>query len=188
MPTSNNAGAARTVGIGLVLGIVGTWLIYGHVVVVGFNIFGVLLLAGLFINARLKQVNPVRQNLIILVPLLFFAIMLAIRSDWNLIALNVAEGILAALLLVYFFSSERLLQQDIFGYALKSIASAFSVLFQPFAEWAETFQWFRTHRFGWKAAIPFIRGLLITIPVVAIFVVLLSSADTVFADSVSNIF
>ncbi len=187
MPTSNNAGAARTVGIGLVLGIVGTWLIYGHVVALGFTIFVVLLLAGLFINARLKQVNPVRQNLIILVPLLFFAIMLAIRSDWNLIALNVAEGILAALLLVYFFASERLLQQDIFGYGLKSIASAFSVLVQPFAEWLDTIKWFRTHRFGWKALMPFIRGLIITVPIVAIFVLLLSSADTVFADYVGNI-
>ena len=46
----------------------------------------------------------------------------------------------------------------------------------------------RPSKSGWRKAWPILRGILIALPVVAVFAVLLSSADQVFADWIKKIF
>ncbi len=187
MSPSDHANSARTIGFGIALGIIGAIVSYARMPALGFTLFIFLLVGVLFFNARLQNVTPIRRNLFILIPLLFFAVMFAVRSDETLTVLNLGAGIGAALLLVYFFASGNLAQQDILEYGIKMMVSGIAVTFQPFAEMASSWKWFRNHRNGWGAVLPVARGILITAPVLVVFVILLSSADKVFADAVSNI-
>src|SRR5260221_2484190 len=85
IPLPIAADAARNVGIGFVLGVVGAVLGYGRLPALGFVLYVVLLIGALFLSARLQNAPPMRRNLPILFPLLFFAVMLAVRSEPSLI-------------------------------------------------------------------------------------------------------
>jgi hypothetical protein len=178
---------ARNVGVGIVLGVVGAILGYGRLPALGFTVYVVLLIGALFTTARWQHTPAMRRNLPILIPLLFFALMLAVRSEETLIFFNFVAGTFAALLLIYYFRSGNIAQHDLFGYALTSLLTSFAVTIQPFEELIGTRKWMAHRTFGFHALTPIIRGLLITIPVVAVFVVLLSSADEVFSKLVSDI-
>jgi hypothetical protein len=188
-PNAVPATGIRTIGLGILLGIVGTLLVYPHEIALGFTIYTVLLIGALFFHARIEKVNPVRRNVVILVPLtLFFTAMIAIRSDFFLGFMNLCMGVLAALLLVYFFSSGNLLKQDFLDYAFKTILTTFSVWVHPFEEGYRAQKWIAHRPKGWKAGfVPVVRGLIITIPIMLVFIVLFSSADPVFANLIDSV-
>src|SRR5436190_281475 len=99
--TAMPATGIRTIGWGIALGIVGTLLVFPHEIALGFTLYTVLLIGVLFFHARVEKVQPIRLNVLILVPLtLFFMGMLAVRSDEFLVLMNLCMGVLAALLLV----------------------------------------------------------------------------------------
>src|SRR5258705_2872212 len=141
-----------------------------------------LWVGGLFLSARLKNAPPLRRNLPILIPLLFFAAMLAVRSDMALIEMNLAAGTFAALLLIYYFRSGNIAQHDLFGYALTSFLASIAVTLQPFDDLFKARKWLRHRTFHLQALMPILPGLLIPIPSVAVFIGLLSSADEVLSN------
>jgi hypothetical protein len=121
------ASGALNVGFGLILGLFGTILAYNRAPALGFALYVFLLIGALFLSARLQRTLPVRRNLFIVVPVLFFAAMLAVRSDPVLIVFNLLVATFAALLLVYYFANGNLAQQDFIGYGLKSALTALVV-------------------------------------------------------------
>ncbi|MCC7449260.1 MAG: DUF4173 domain-containing protein [Anaerolineae bacterium] len=186
--SSTATASVRTVALGVGLGLVATILTYRHAAGLGFTLYGMALLGALLAMARVQQVRPAYRNLFLYVPAVFFVIMLAVRSDWSLILLNFVTTIVAALLLIYFFTSGNAARQNILMYPIHALLTAFAVWLQPFAEVAQTAKWFSTHRTGWHGVIPVVRGLVITVPVVGVFIILLSSADEIFARAINNIF
>src|SRR5258708_6099730 len=184
---SELGGSVRIVGVSLVVGTLGSILIYQHEPALGFALWVFLLIGALFLLARVQKVQPVRQNLFIVLPILFFAAMLAIRYDWNLTLINLGAGTFAALLLIHFFAGGNIAQQDLAQFGLKAALSGINVVARPITEFINAGQWFANQRRQWGSIVPFVRGLLITLPVVVIFIVLLSSADSVFTNIVIRI-
>src|SRR5579859_4580691 len=101
------ADSARVVGLGILAGIIGAALTYTHSqgIGLGFAIYALLLVGFLLVGARLQHVKPMRRNLFLIVPILFFGVTFAIHTDPTLGLLNLGAGILAALLLLYFFAN-----------------------------------------------------------------------------------
>ncbi len=182
------SGAPRTLIIGIVVGILGTFLTYNRLPALGFAIFALIGIAGLYLNARSQHARPLRRNLFLVALMVFFAAMLAIRSGEQIVLLNIAGIGLAALLLAYFFTTGNFAAQDVLQYVNRTLSAALMVILKPIDELALSWNWFRARRIQWAMLKPVIRGLIITIPVVAVFVLLLSSADKVFSDFVSGIF
>ncbi len=183
---STPALAIRTVLVGLVLGIVATVLTFQHQIGLGFTLFGLALLGGLLVFARLQQVQPIRRNLVMLIPVLFFTLMLTVRCDPFLVLVNSGAAIIALLLLVYFFRNENLVKLDLLEYPQKVVRSGIAICLQPVHELKQSARWLAVRREGWPSPGPVLRGGAMTVPVVAVFVVLLSAADEVFARLVGD--
>ncbi len=180
--------SARTVALGAVLGVAATALMYPSAApYLGFASYVIILLASLLLYARTEKVQAVRHNLFLLIPILFCTVMLVIRVDDFLAVLNIGAITGATLLLVYFFANGSIARQEILDYPIKATVSAFAVWTRPFGELFQTGKWFGEQRGRWGHLAPFARGAAITVPVVAVFVVLLSSADEVFADLVQKV-
>src|SRR5436190_1017291 len=95
--------SVRTVLLGIILGLIATVLIYKHAVGLSFALYGILLVGVLLVYARVQHVKPAYRNLFTVVPVMFFAAMLAVRSEFTLTLLNLRAAATAALLLIYFF-------------------------------------------------------------------------------------
>jgi hypothetical protein len=176
-----------TVVLGLILGLIATMLAFGQALGLGFTLYVAILIAVLLLYSRVEKVRPVRRNLALLAPVLFFAAMFTLRAEETLTLLNLAAMISAALLLVYFFASDNIAQQSLFAYPIKAMVSGIAVWFQPISELLHARKWLSSRHASWHSLAPFARGAAITVPVVAVFVILFSSADEVFARLVSRL-
>jgi hypothetical protein len=185
---SGSISSTYIVATGIGFGVLGAVLTYGHSLALGFACYVIALMAGLFATARFQKVKPASHTIFLILLIVFFTIMLVIRADPFLQAVNMGAGIFAALLLVYFFTSRNFLEQDLMQYGYKSMIAGGSIWIQPIEELIQTRRWVATHHFHGDLFKPILRGLLITVPVVTMFVILLSSADSVFNDFVSRIF
>jgi hypothetical protein len=186
--TSPGQTSVRTIALGVVLGIAATFLTYNQSPGLGLTLFSFLLIAVLFVFARIQQVRPARRNMFLVVPVLFFGAMLTIRSNADLTLLNIGAWIAAALLFVHFFASGNAAQQNIFAYPLTAMVAGTVIWLRPFLELANARKWLAERKANWAALAPIARGAAITVPVVGVFVVLFSSADEVFGRMVTNLF
>ncbi|MFN8419159.1 MAG: DUF4173 domain-containing protein [Anaerolineae bacterium] len=180
----------RVVISGVVLGIIGCLLTFDlslqQQTGLGFSLFGLLLIVLMIAFASAHKIQPIKRNLVTLLPLLFFTLMLCIRSSITLTTMNIAGAGTSLLLFAYFYRSGSLLNLSIIEVIIKGITSGIEVCFQPFTELLQASKWFSTQREHWRVLAPLARGILITVPVVGVFVILLSSADQVFADLVQR--
>lgn len=183
----NTRTSVTTVALGALLGLAGMILIYGHEIGLGFTLFSVILLSALLIYARTRHISPKRGAMLLFIPILFFSAMLTVRAQESLIWLNLSAEIMLSLLLIYFFNSGNIADQSIFDYALKALAAGMEVWLRPLTELNGARRWLSERNGQWGAIAPIMRGLVLTVPLVAIFVVLLSSADEVFSQLVGRI-
>src|SRR5579859_7499669 len=102
--------AVRTVAVGLLIGVLGMFLTFQRQVGLGFTLFGLIMLGGMIIYARLHRVPFKAHNLIVLLPTTFFTLMLTIRSSSSLTLMNVVGLLIGLTLLVKFFRCENLLK------------------------------------------------------------------------------
>src|SRR5579859_5679034 len=123
--------AVRNVVFGVLLGIVGTVLLYGRLLALGFTVFVLLLMLSMFINARMQGIKLTHFHLLMVIPPLFFATMFTIRSDDSLALWNFAVGAFAALLLVYHFRKGNIAQNDLYSNVRISVYTAGDIVRQP---------------------------------------------------------
>ncbi|HVO44112.1 MAG TPA: DUF4173 domain-containing protein [Aggregatilineales bacterium] len=179
--------SVRVIGLGILLGIIGTLLTYNRMPGLGFTVYGLLLLGALLLAARWQNIIPKRRSLFLFAPVLFFIVSLSLRADLMLALINLCAGSLAVLLLIYFFANDNALNQNLIDYGDKAILSAVGVMIQPVAEVLNARDWLASHRGSWGTVLPYVRGGLIAIPVVGVFIILFASADAVFSDLVSRV-
>jgi hypothetical protein len=173
--------------MGVAVGFAALFLTYGFESGLGYSILIFLMLGALFVVARTQRLQPPRSALVLLIPISFFAVMLTVRASPLLRDLNlVALGGLALLLVVY-FPKGNVWQQTIFEYAINAFVAGIEVLVRPVAEFVGAWGWFVERSFHWKRFMPVLRGLLITIPLIVVFVALFSAADEVFSRLVSRV-
>jgi hypothetical protein len=146
-----------------------------------------LLLVALFGLGRMEGTRPVKGNLWLLAPLLFFGGMVAVRANATLTTLNLLTSCVLVILLLYFYSEGRVWRLGLLGYPVALFVSAREMLARPApVVGASARQVISPARR--QQATPLLRGLLLAIPVLMVFTSLLAMADSFFASSVQELF
>lgn len=175
--------------LGLALGFAFDRLLVGHPIGVGFPLFVVLVLGALALSLAWEKLAPLKQNLWVFLPVLFFAAMIAVRANEFMIFLNVAAVLVLLCVIAVYLLRKPLAEVEVLGYALAPIlAPVMAVLRGGQASRLAVAQgagaWRAQPRRAW---LPVVRGILLASPVVLIFALLLSSADAVFAEMLRRI-
>ncbi len=176
--------------VALALGWLFDFLFWKHAQGFNFAIYAILVLGGCFLVLGLNGIKPSWKSLLLLVPILFFATMTFIRQEPVSIFLAFAFTLALMGLLAFTYLGGRWLRYSLSDYVVNYVKLTSSMIARPLiflneikkpvpAEVAEA-------RPGRKRFWAILRGVLIAIPIVAIFAALLSSADLVFAQRVQG--
>jgi len=175
----------------LALGWFFDFLFWKHAPGINFAIYVVLCLAGGFLVLGLEGIRPHWRALLLLVPIGFFAAMTFVRLESLTQFLSVILTLGAMSVLAVTYLGGRWLRYGFSDYVAAFFKLAGSMLARPImflnerkkaAPAAESSgDAAAARRSRWKRFWAVVRGVLIAIPVVALFAALLASADAVFA-------
>ena len=180
--------ALRVLLPALLLGCIGDALFYGRPLGVNFPLFTTLAIGTLFWVARHERVPAARRNLWLIVPALFFALMVAVRQNALLTGLNVVAVGALLCLLAWFFAHGRLEALGLLGYPAAIVSSIVGGWLRPIPAIGVTGRLAAQHRGKAGRTLPVVRGALLALPLLALFTALLSSADSIFARYVGDVF
>jgi hypothetical protein len=173
----------------LVLGWLFDFLFWKHTPGINFAVYAVLCLTGGFLVLGLNNIRPSWKSLILLAPILFFAAMTFIRQEPMSLFLAYAFTLTLMGLLVQTWLGGRWLKYSLSDYIANFFKMLGSLIARPIIFLTERKKQEGEMpeaaapgpRSGWKRTWAVLRGLLIALPIVAVFAALLSSADLVFA-------
>ena len=174
----------------LALGWLLDFLFWDHTPGINFAIYVVLCLVGGFLVLTWNGIKPAWKSLLLLVPILFFAVMSFIRREPLSVFLSIVIPLTLLGVLTVTYLAGKWMKYSLADYVANAFKLAGSLLARPFIflsgqkkeageKTAETGTVRKTY---WKRTWAVLRGLLIALPIVAIFAGLLSSADLVFAN------
>jgi hypothetical protein len=177
--------------VALVLGWLFDFLFWGHAPGINFAIYAVLCLSGGYLVLGLNGFRPSWKSLVLLLPLLFFIAMTAIRREPLSLFLAYAFTLGLMGLLACTYLGGRWPWYGLADYVVKFLRLAGSMLARPViflneSRKASPPEAVAAKRTSWKRTWAVLRGVLIAIPILVIFTALLSSADLVFARGVQD--
>jgi hypothetical protein len=178
----------------LALGWLLDFLFWKHTPGINFAIYVVLCMAGGFLVLNWNGIKPSWKSLLLLVPILFFAVMSFIRQEPLSLFLSYVIPLTLLGVLTVTYLAGKWMKYSLADYVVNAFKLAGSLLARPFlflsgqkkqaGEKPENTGVVRKTR--WKRTWAVLRGLLIALPIVAIFAGLLSSADLVFANRLED--
>ncbi|HFQ94415.1 MAG TPA: hypothetical protein ENK32_10425, partial [Anaerolineae bacterium] len=176
----------RILAAGLGLGLLTDYLFYGKPVGIGLLIFVLLAVGALWRIGRLEQLRVAKRNLWLLLPLLFFAGMAALRANPYLTFFNVTAVLILLAYLLFFWGNGRIVNLGLLDIFLLPwrVGGGSAVYAAPVVAHSVNS---RSVRRGRRQIMPILRGLLFGLPIFILFTILLASADLIFADYVENI-
>ena len=172
--------------IALLLGLAVEILFYGHPLGINFPIWAALCAAALFIGARLEGIRPSRWELFLVIPIIYLSVMAAIRLEPLTVFLSVVGTLMLFALWVRVFRAGRLFDFGWMDFAVALIAPPLEALFRPWATMAEAWRRAVGEKGGRSRGLAILRGVLLALPVLAVFTALLAGADLVFGDMVEE--
>lgn len=180
--------ALVSVALGIGLGITGDLLFYRKPLGISVPLFVAALLAALFLFARIAQSRTRIRNSWVVVPLIFFAVMIAVRADPRLTLLNLLAALWMLALLLYYRPIYTPIDQETLGAQIEAVATTAALVpFETPGKLADAAAWLRDRQvFGAGAARSIARGLLIAVPILVVFGLLLASADVIFANYLTD--
>lgn len=172
--------------VALLLGLAVDWLFYDKALGISLLLFVLLLTGGLFGLGLLEGKEPEPRNLWLLLPLFFFALMVAIRANAFVTALNVLAVLALLTYLAFFYGQGRVAELGVLGAFLVPVRTGLhsSVLAVPLLVAALESQRISERQ---RRLFPVLRGVLLALPALFVFTLLLSSADLVFAQYVERL-
>ncbi len=186
----DRATATRVVVAAAVIGFAGQLLLYGSApgINVAIAVVGLLVAAWLL---RSPRTPANRWDLVLPAAAAVFAAFVALRGDPTLIALDVAAalGLTTAALLslrgeaVLFAPLTRLAREG-----ARLAASLLAGVAAPLSQVVRSAGIGQRSTAALRGSAPLVRGLLLAVPPVVVFLALFSSADAVFASLVSDLF
>ncbi|MDD5032442.1 MAG: DUF4173 domain-containing protein, partial [Patescibacteria group bacterium] len=165
-------------GVSLILGLLFDYFFYGKVPGVSFPLYILLILIGLFAVAGFfkKQMN--REVLWLLAPLVFFSAMVFVRSSYLLTFLNVVAS-----LLLLFVIAEVSFADKLKGFLASDYVKIFFLPFKfirpLFRALSDLFSLVRINK-NHETFSEVVKGILMAIPILFVFLLLFSSADLIF--------
>lgn len=179
---------ARTLLVALALGWSVDRLFYGKALGVSFPLFVLLVLIALFGLGRLERVPPARRNLWVLIPLLFLAGMVFVRTNAFLIGLDVGASLALLGLVAHVYAAGHVERLGLLDYVVVPLISGAQALVRPAPLLAASVDVKTARERSSRNLFPVVRGLLLAVPVLIVFTGLLASADVVFAGYVRDLF
>ena len=168
----------------LILGWLFDFLFWQKSVGVNFTIYVLLCLAGGFMLLRIDQQNPARKTLYLIPLILFFAGITFIRSEPMTLFLSFSSTLFLMGIVPMTFKGGRWLNYSLADYAAGFLKLAGSMIARPITFNAEV----KREQIDAKINIkkynpwPILRGIVIALPILAIFAALLASADVIFSN------
>ena len=161
---------------------------------ISFFIHVALALAALFLVTRKENLQPAKTNLWILIPLLLFSILTFIRQEPFTRFLNHTMTLALGAIFLITFRDGRYPRYHMVDYIERGLKLLFHTFILPFQhliikeekEEPEVKAAGPRQPLTWQDVLPYLRGVLLAIPVLALFMVLFSAADPIFADRVER--
>ena len=172
--------------IGLLLGLSVEILFHGHPLGISFPIWTLLCILGLFTASYFEGVRPSLAGWLLPIPILFLAIMAALRMEPLTSFLNVVSVLALLALWVRSFGGRNPMR---YGWIDFGIALGWAPLVSWILPWGTLKQvWdrFRSDKRVSRRLVAVLRGLLLALPILLIFIGLLHSADLIFAASIDR--
>lgn len=175
------------VGAGLLLGVWGMLLFYGRLVGLSFPLF-ILALVGMVLTFNRRH-PALPRNLWLVVPLLFFAVMVGVRADWIVLTLNIlAVFALGALALYYMRTGKHADTASLGRHIGGTLTAMLTIPFSAVPKILEARGWLGENLPQNRTPVIAVgRGVAFALPVLLVFGVLLGSADAVFGQYVSSV-
>lgn len=173
--------------LALILGWSWDALFYGQALGISVFLFVLLLLAALFSLGGLQRVRPAWRNLWLLVPLLFFAAMVAVRANAFVTFLNIVACLALMGLIAHFYAAGWIARLGLVGYPLILLQVTGNLLVRPAPLVAASVDLPTVQAHSRRNVLPVLRGLLLALPVLLVFTCLLASADLVFAHYLEDV-
>ncbi len=171
----------------LVMGLVAHFLFFDHVPGISFVVFVIAFLGVLFGCMYYYTYRFPRRAVLFIPGILFFAAMVAVRSNGFLTFLNVITTIGLCLLMSEYIMGFNVVRFTLLDYLRVSILSVLGFLGRSFSAFAELVRLKNSIKPIGKG-MQVLRGTLVTIPILVLFIILFSSADLVFGRFITSIF
>lgn len=183
------AKAGLITGLSAILGLLLDYFFYGKIIGIAFPLYVLMVVAGFFAIASFfkRQIN--KEFFWLLVPLIFFSVMVFVRSSGLLTLLNIVASLLL-LLVITEVSFEERVQERVKNFLVGDYIKIFFLPFkfiQPLFQTSSNLFSLRGVNKNQKVLTQVVKGILIAIPVLFIFLLLFSSADLIFQKYVSDL-
>lgn len=172
-------------GCSLALGLFFNYLFYGRVPGISFPIYVGIILIGLFLLSSYFKTRLNSSVFILTIPLLFFALMVAVRASGFLTFLNIATSLYLLLLIANIVTGQKLQEYIIKNY-LKTIFTPLQFIQSAIRTLSDLLTLHHTLKEHKKFSLV-LKGILMAVPFLFVFLVLFSSADLAFYKYVSKI-
>ena len=182
----------------VLLGLVFDLLFWKNPFGINFAIYVLLCLAGGLLVLGRNGLKPAWKSLLLLIPILFFAVLTFIRQEPLSLGLSFVSTIGLMSLLAASFLGGKWPSYNLTDYIVQFFSLVGSLIARPLIFLSETKRSNAAaegaasaptrSRSGWKRFWAILRGVLIALPVLAIFSGLLASADLVFAQRLNDFY
>lgn len=159
---------------------------YGKPLGISLAIFVALLLAALLGLGWLEGKRPSPHNFWLVIPLIFFAMMVFIRANAFLTTLNVLAVLALLSYLAFFYAAGRVDQLNVLGALLTPLRTGMHSLVLSIPLLRESVDLPNARAHGRRNLFPLLRGLLLALPILLVLGGLLASADLIFANYVEQ--
>jgi hypothetical protein len=175
--------------IGLMLGLIGDLMFYAQPLGISVPILTMVVLGALLALALAEKITIVRANLWLILPLLFFSAMSAVRAEPQLRFMNVVGTMGLLLLLANRLATQPLIDLNLGEYIGALFEASLLSLALPFPLLGQAVRRQRNGNAQSKQTTRrIVVGLIIAVPFLLVFSVLFASADLVFNKLIQNIF
>jgi hypothetical protein len=178
---------ARVLAVGVFLGWSVDLLFYGKELGLSVFLFAAGILAAVIGLGWSEDAQPLRRNLWLVTPILFFAAMAFVRANAFLTVLNVLATLALLALFAYFYAEGRVDRLGLIGYPVVIFLAGINAFIQTPPVVAASVDLRTARRHGGRWVAPVLRGLVLAVPVLGVFTCLLASADMIFADYLENV-
>ncbi|NDJ53175.1 MAG: DUF4173 domain-containing protein [Chloroflexi bacterium] len=174
--------------VGLGLGLLSALMTYNKPLGVSFPMIMLVTIVALTGFAAVEGIDLRFSGLVLATPLMFFAVLYAVRAEPLVRFLNLSGALILLLLFANRMTGKPATEWNVLGYVGSTIETGLLSAFAPFLTVVEAAK--RTDLKGQTSASirRVLIGLAIAIPFLVIFTVLLASADLVFGGVLENLF
>src|SRR3989344_2121615 len=163
--------AGLIIGVSLVLGLLFDYFFYAKILGVAFPLYVVLVASGLFAVAGFLNKQISKEALLLLAPLIFFSVMVFVRSSALLTLLNIAASLLLLLVIAEVSFDGKLKNFFIADY-IKIFLLPFKFILPLFQTLSDLFSLEGVNK-DKKVLSQVIKGVVMAVPVLFIFLILI---------------